>query len=844
MKKLTFTLGDETRSKFEDLRDENTLKESIFEDIYERAFSLISDISDPITKENSKYNREKNNIIAFIGERGSGKTSCLKSIYYSLDKQGGKSLPAVIKRTNISYNTQLPIIDPSYLDEQSNIIEIVIAHMFQSFKEDVNSSKHSFDGENLEKKRLLVKKFQNVKDALDCTKSNNFIYESNDAVEQLSKLASGSNLHNTMEELVKCYLEYFRSEDDKKEQMLVIAIDDLDVQTNHTYNMVEQIRKYLIIDNVLILMGVKLVQLSDLIKKKYLEDFNNKNSMDQIDDMVSRYLIKFLPLSHRLNIPTYNEISEVELDIKGLYVGNIKGLSIQEAVLKMIYAMTHIMFYNTPNYNNSMIVPCNLRELLNFVAMLIKMQPLHTITDEKDRKAIEYKNRKVFKHYFIESWCLDKLTAGQYAFIKDVEACDSSRINKFIIDYLYREYKDKIDKVFFVNKEIVELYNRGFNVYIADVYSVLDALMSIDEPSITRLVFAIKTIYSILLYNRFQDMITVSSLKEHSELFINYQNKSVLYKAVNNINHIFEYEIMLGNCMLNINIDSKEVRKRYAGVTSTTILNSLYKDTLKIQRIGNATEEEIIKFNIFEFFLLSTIYYTEPHFARSSKLCYYNSFPSYGYSDNNTITFNFISILLNVIRYYNLYRKYVYLQTDSTYITYIEKVGIKIKKDFFDFFNIVERLGDKEGKKRSIIYRMLNQDKVVTNDNAHFRDAVIENSAIMNFDIIEQLEDYLGNINKKDSIYNCQSDMIFEKIVDFIEKLSNFKYYRYVGDDFRICTAIEFKYMRVILDFLEKINENSLYKQIFMNIYNNSSDEKFNSDNSNIISSPESGKNN
>lgn len=80
MKKLTFTLGDETRSKFEDLRDENTLKESIFEDIYERAFSLISDISDPITKENSKYNREKNNIIAFIGERGSGKTSCLKSI--------------------------------------------------------------------------------------------------------------------------------------------------------------------------------------------------------------------------------------------------------------------------------------------------------------------------------------------------------------------------------------------------------------------------------------------------------------------------------------------------------------------------------------------------------------------------------------------------------------------------------------------------------------------------------------------------------------------------------------------------------------------------------------------
>ena len=105
----------------------------------------------------------------------------------------------------------------------------------------------------------LVKKFQDVKEALDCTKPKGNKSISNDSIEQLSKLASGSNLHDSMEELVDCYLNYFKSENDDNSQVLVIAIDDLDVQTSHTYQMVEQIRKYLIIDKVLILMGVKLV---------------------------------------------------------------------------------------------------------------------------------------------------------------------------------------------------------------------------------------------------------------------------------------------------------------------------------------------------------------------------------------------------------------------------------------------------------------------------------------------------------------------------------------------------------------------------------------------------------
>ena len=128
MKKIIFKKGDETKAKFENLRDEKILNDSIFSDIYDSAFSLIAEISKQDNSEKSKqydsekseHNRERNNIIAFIGERGSGKTSCLKSVYRSLNKQNGNvnSLPTKIRNIQVSFNNQLPIIDPSYLDEQ------------------------------------------------------------------------------------------------------------------------------------------------------------------------------------------------------------------------------------------------------------------------------------------------------------------------------------------------------------------------------------------------------------------------------------------------------------------------------------------------------------------------------------------------------------------------------------------------------------------------------------------------------------------------------------------------------------------------------------------------------
>ena len=344
----------------------------------------------------------------------------------------------------------------------------------------------------------------------------------NDSIEELSKLAAGSNLHEKMEKLVKSYLDFFHGDSHGKKKMLVIAIDDLDVQTNHTYNMVEQIRKYLIIDNVIILIGVKLVQLSDLIKKKYSEDFKIQDQNDQIDDMVARYLMKLLPLSHRLNLPSYNEIPNVSLVVsdgqqdstnknpdtnenddnnkKPEFKSAIpEGVNIQETILFLIYHKTNFMFYNSLE-QESLIIPHNLRELLNLVALL------HNMSDDNKES-----NLNIFRQYFIESWCLDRLTSKQHNFIKEMNECDSIRINKFIVDYINSEFNKDKQRISF-DDSVINSSNKSYNVSIADVNYVLDKLYSSNRASSKWLVFAIKTVYSMRLYDKFYDLLDENTI--------------------------------------------------------------------------------------------------------------------------------------------------------------------------------------------------------------------------------------------------------------------------------------------------------------------------------------------
>ena len=83
-KKLIFIKGDETRPKIENLNDSETLNESIFADIYTRAFRLIDEIAKRfgVTYQTARTDLMHLNALGYLWMRKRGKAQ-----YYSVNSE-------------------------------------------------------------------------------------------------------------------------------------------------------------------------------------------------------------------------------------------------------------------------------------------------------------------------------------------------------------------------------------------------------------------------------------------------------------------------------------------------------------------------------------------------------------------------------------------------------------------------------------------------------------------------------------------------------------------------------------------------------------------------------------
>ena len=78
-----------------------------------------------------------------------------------------------------------------------------------------------------------------------------------------------------LKNLIKIYLDYMMEERDSENKKLLIAIDDLDLCNANAYKMAEQIRKYLIIPDVVIVMAVKVEQLQMCVQEENFRNYRN-----------------------------------------------------------------------------------------------------------------------------------------------------------------------------------------------------------------------------------------------------------------------------------------------------------------------------------------------------------------------------------------------------------------------------------------------------------------------------------------------------------------------------------------------------------------------------------------
>jgi len=374
---LTINLNEEYKIKIEKSSDLGT---SFFKDIYLKAAKAAVDVirqteNNKSKKEEVFSNQEQdyNNIIAFVGERGTGKSSVMISFAkYLIDLKNNEDdiYKDVDKDYKLSQNhfESLEIIDPSLFEEGENIFEVILAQMFSKFQRKLNDNNNDKD---LNQKREVLGLFEQVYENLQTIKKNGQKYDG-EALETLHKLACGADLRKNFKELVTEFLKYLGSKDSKT--YLIIPIDDFDLNVKAVAEMAEQIRKYLMIPKVIILMAANMEQLADAKEQNIIEHFKllNKTKGDVVDSklLTTQYLLKLIPYERQLKMPTASNILDsacVELKKAGIVVSsNVSVFGFIQSILleKIGLIITKDQLLRLP------ILPKTLREYISFLTAI------------------------------------------------------------------------------------------------------------------------------------------------------------------------------------------------------------------------------------------------------------------------------------------------------------------------------------------------------------------------------------------------------------------------------------------------------------------------------------------
>lgn len=406
MKKLKLFEGQ----RFEAYIEEKINEDSLFFHEYEMAVNSLNNIWEiqADDKENTRYTAEKpNNIIAFCGERGSGKSSIMLSFVRAVENsyKNEDELRFSDKIRENNWKSRI-IVDPSMFDGVHNILDVVLAHIYYEFNAAYENNNQMIEPYEREKiLHQLSKVYKNLSIIKNKDKMLDDEYDESGNISKLRKLGESTLLRKELSVLVDMYLRFISGRgDEKKCKKLLLAIDDLDLCNENVYEMSEQIRKYLVVSNIIIVMAVKLEQLEMGIEEKYRRAFRNilvgQDSHDYLEqemrNMAEHYATKLIPKARRIYLPVLrSDQIELEKDWGQGYSIETDSKNIECEIIELIQEKTGIYFMPADE-GDSYLIPELLRDLVNFVSLLKQME-----SPGEDLK-IKVDNIIELKVYFIE----------------------------------------------------------------------------------------------------------------------------------------------------------------------------------------------------------------------------------------------------------------------------------------------------------------------------------------------------------------------------------------------------------------------------------------------------------
>lgn len=368
-----------------------------------------------------------NNVMAFCGNRGQGKTSTMLSFTSAL---GYPCKRKMIKGWNDEKEKRLskytldrhffvmPPIDPTMLREEETAIRLFLSNLLKEVRarwasKDVNNIQAPAGKPREAVKYDILERFQNCITGLHLEESRH-----ETQFDAFAKSDDVFNVKSNIHEIVRHLFALLGW--DQSKSFLIVQMDDNDMHMDYAYETLEHIRKYLCIPNVIVVMATDINQLRSLVNRHYREKL--KCSADvgfNFDYIAAKYIDKLIPVPHTFHLPTlksqYDLGKKLTLRIKKEN-GDIeeKG-GIEEALFKLIYEKTGLVFIRHELYLHE-IIPSSLRGYMHLYRLLDSMEtPCEakiddlaaksaTAEEREERIAQRLRNLSVFEGYFTNEW--------------------------------------------------------------------------------------------------------------------------------------------------------------------------------------------------------------------------------------------------------------------------------------------------------------------------------------------------------------------------------------------------------------------------------------------------------
>lgn len=490
-KPIVFVEGDEDRVVIE----KENYGTSLFSSQYTTAFGILKRLIE--TSDDECYPGQGNSrIIAFCGDRGAGKTSCMMSVRYAIEHSDKEEIAGYLRsnglrKADLNFDILNPI-DPSFFDESHNILELVLGQMYLHFKD-----RRAMLKENKELRNAEVIKVRECFD--DVKRSLSLISGSSqkmfDKLEELENLSVAMSLHDRLKILFKAYLKFM------KKKRIVITIDDMDFNAEGAYLMCKYLQMYLNQPSCIVMISLKVSQLVSILGDD--KNFKDAKNEGKRSEMSSKYVQKLIPISNRVHMVDIWAISEREfvIDKNGV---RTKPERIKDGIVRMIFEKTRYLFYNTKG-EVSPIIPHELRSFRQLLGLLCRMSNYDKYSRNVKVRLKCVNNKQQFKSYFYTEWIRtldedDRSFAEGLATMEDVKS-----FNKMIVSYLAK--KVELTGTDYDFKTIINHQDYTYNISTGDVFSVIRYLdKSTESKGLKDLLFFIKSCYSIRLYECYDEI--------------------------------------------------------------------------------------------------------------------------------------------------------------------------------------------------------------------------------------------------------------------------------------------------------------------------------------------------